>query len=93
MAFELRDEPDLGRFELRDDGELVGIASYHLEGDSVVVPHTEIVASRRGQGLGAVLVGAVLDDVRAHGRRVRPLCWYVRQFVSEHPEYADVIEP
>ena len=92
MAFELRDEPVRHRYALFDDGELVGIAQYRRDGDVVVVPHTEIVAARRGDGLGAVLVAGVLDDVRARGLTVRPQCWYVAQFVGEHPEYADVVE-
>lgn len=92
MAFEVVDVPDAGRFELREDGAVVGIADYRPDGDVLVVPHTEIARNRRGEGLGAVLVGGMLDHVRASGRTVRPLCWYVAQFVGEHPEYADIVE-
>lgn len=92
MAFEVRDDPSAHRFELREGDRVVGVASYRLDGDVVVVPHTEIAPDRRGEGLGAVLVGGLLDQVRASGRTVRPLCWYVAEFVGEHPEYADVVE-
>lgn len=93
MALEVRDEPAAQRFELRDDGELVGVATYVLAGSVVVVPHTEISPDRRGEGLGAVLVVGLLEQTRAAGRTVRPLCWYVAEFVGEHPEYDDVVEP
>jgi hypothetical protein len=93
VTLEVRDEPAAQRFELRDDGELVGVATYVLDGSVVVVPHTEISPDRRGEGLGAVLVAGLLDQTRAAGRTVRPLCWYVAQFVGEHPDYADAIEP
>jgi uncharacterized protein len=55
-----------------------------------VFPHTEIERSRRGEGLGARLVQYALDDVRANNRRVEAQCWYVADFIAEHPEYADL---
>jgi predicted GNAT family acetyltransferase len=90
VATRLRNNVDLSRYELLIDGELVGIAEYSVAGDVVVFPHTEIESSRRGQGLGAQLVQYALDDVRAANRRVRAQCWYVREFIAEHPEYADL---
>jgi predicted GNAT family acetyltransferase len=79
------------RYELHVDGELVGIADYSERGDVVVIPHSEIDPSRRGQGLGAVLVQGALDDVRTAGRTVVPSCWYVAQFIDEHPAYKDLV--
>ena len=32
-----------------------------------------------------------LDDVRAGGRRILPLCPFVKDFVDRHPEYADLV--
>lgn len=73
------------------DGELVGIADYQIMDDRVLMPHTEIDHGRRGRGLGAVLVRAALDDVRRSGRTVVPQCWYVAQFIDEHPEFQDLV--
>ena len=86
---EVAKEP--GRYVLRVDGERVGVADYHLAGDVVVVPHTEITAAHRGEGLGAVLVAHVLDDVRAAGRTVRADCWYVARYIADNPRYADLV--
>ena len=91
MAREVTNNEAAGRYELHDDGVLVGIADYQVQGDTIVFPHTEIDASRRGQGLGAVLVQGALDDVRPTGRKVVPACWYVGQFVDENPEYRDLL--
>jgi predicted GNAT family acetyltransferase len=79
------------RYELHVDGELAGVADYVERGDVVVIPHTEIDPSRRGQGLGAVLVQGALDDLRPTGRRVVPSCWYVAQFIDENPSYKDLL--
>ncbi len=79
------------RYELVDGDDVVGFADYSVDGDRIVLPHTVIDPSRRGQGLGAVLVQGALDDVRPSGRTVVPTCWYVRGFIDGHPEYADLL--
>lgn len=81
------------RYELVVDGDVVGIADFEVDGSVLVLPHTEIDRSRRGQGLGAVLVGGLLDDVRARGERVVPTCWYVREYIDLHPETVDLLAP
>ena len=91
MALEVRDAPDRSRYELLDDGEVVGFADYRDDGTTVLFPHTVINADRRGGGLGAVLVRNALDDVRAKGRTIVATCWFVAEFVDLHPEYADLV--
>lgn len=91
MANEVRKNEAAGRYEIHVDGELAGIADYSVDGDVVVFPHTEIDSSRRGQGLGAVLVQGALDDVRSQGKTIVPACWYVAQFVDENPDYKDLV--
>jgi predicted GNAT family acetyltransferase len=88
---EVRDNEQQRRYEIVQDGRVIGIADYQVSGDAVVFPHTEIDSSLRGQGFGAVLVRGALDDVRRQGKRVVPQCWYVAQFIDEHPDYADLL--
>jgi hypothetical protein len=91
MTLQVVNNPERSRYELLADGELAGVADYSVRGDRVVMPHTEIDARRRGQGLGAVLVRAALEDLRASGHTVEPSCWYVAQFIDEHPEFRDLV--
>jgi predicted GNAT family acetyltransferase len=90
MANEVRNNVDRSRYELYVDGELAGIADYHVTGDRIVFPHTEIDVHRRGRGLGEVLVRGALDDVRSTGRTVVARCWYVAEFIDDHPAYHDL---
>jgi hypothetical protein len=97
---EVRDNPEKSRYELVEDGRLLGVADYRPMGSvlpggtpgptKLAFPHTEIVPARRRQGLGAVLVQGALDDVRRKGATVVPMCWFVAEFMEEHPEYADL---
>jgi predicted GNAT family acetyltransferase len=92
METEVRHNAERSRYELWADAELAGIADYDTAGTTVMVfPHTEISPAMRGQGLAAVLVRAALDDVRAAGHTVDPQCWYVAQFIDQHPEYQDLL--
>jgi uncharacterized protein len=80
------------RYELVIDDRVVGVADYEMVDEStMVLPHTEIDSRERGRGLGAVLVQGVLDDARARGAKVVPACWFVREFIEQHPDEADLL--
>ncbi len=92
MATEVQFNDERSRYELLVDGRLVGIADTRPAGDAVAFPHTEIDRSQRGRGLGAVLVRGALDDVRRRGTtRIVPQCWFVAEFIDDHPEYRDLV--
>ncbi len=89
---EVVDHPEAHRYEARDrDGTVLGFSQYRLLGDVVVFTHTEVDDDQEGRGVGSRLVRGALDDVRAGGRRIRPLCPFVKEYVDRHPEYADLV--
>jgi len=91
MGTEVRHNAEESRYEILLDGRVVGIAEYVDRSEVLVFHHTEIDAPLRGNGLGAQLVQAALDDVRAQGRRIVPTCWYVAEFVEQHPDYGNLV--
>ena len=88
---EVRHNAARSRYEISLDGRVVGFADYRAHDHTVVFPHTEIEPSMRNRGLGAELVRGALDDVRARGGSVVAQCWYVGEFIDQHPEYADLL--
>lgn len=88
--------PEQTRYEIRaadaPSGEAeLGFAEYRpLAGadDVLEFHHTLVHPQHRGHGVAERLVAAALDDVRTLGKRVKPSCWFVDQFIVEHPEYA-----
>jgi predicted GNAT family acetyltransferase len=80
------------RYEILVDGVLAGVTEAK-EGDGEVVefPHTRVFDEFEGQGLGSVLVGGALDDVRARGKKIVAQCPYVARFVEKHSDYADLL--
>ena len=88
---EVRDNPPELRYELLLDGEVAGVILYRLRPDALVLVHTDVAPQHEGHGLGARLVAGALDDVRARGLRIVPLCPFVRSFLDRHPEYGDLV--
>ena len=86
------DNPAQNRYEARIDGELAGIAEYHLTKSSIVFTHTEVLDAFEGHGVGSALARWALDDVRAKGDRdVVPVCPFIHGWIDDHPEYADLV--
>jgi predicted GNAT family acetyltransferase len=78
-------------YEYMVDGRALAVADYRLEGDRAVMHHTHTDPAYRGRGFAAIVVEAALDDLRARGLQVVPVCWYVAEFIDGHPEYADLV--
>ena len=91
MSTEVINNEDLQRYELLLDGEKIGHADYKVEGDVLVFDHTEVDPTHQGKNLAAILTQESLEDVRARGLKMRPVCPYVVKFVERHDEYADLL--
>ena len=82
------DVPEESRYELRLGDRRIGLAAYRLRGDRIAFTHTEVDAACEGRGFGTRLVQGALDDARARGLEIVPLCPFVAAYVKRHPEYA-----
>jgi len=94
MTLEVIDRTELQRYELVEDGRVLGYADYRqIAGDELVLefPHTVIDPAERGRGLGAELVSGAMADVRRRGARVRATCWCVADWLADHPEQQDLV--
>jgi uncharacterized protein len=85
------DNPPELRYEIWLDDHLAGEIRYILDGEVVTMVHTEVDPADEGAGLGQTLVAGALDDVRAQGRCVRPMCPFVAKYIARHPDYADLV--
>ncbi|MFC6663258.1 GNAT family N-acetyltransferase, partial [Deinococcus multiflagellatus] len=82
------------RYELRQGQQVLGYAEFRPAGeDAVMLPHTVVDEGHEGQGLGSLLARGALDDVRAQGKRVVPMCPFIAAYIRRHPEYTDLVHP
>ncbi len=81
------------RYEIRVGETRAGLAVYRDEPGRRVFTHTEVDPAFEGRGLGSRLAAFALDDTRAEGLRVVPVCPFIAAYIERHPQYADLVSP
>jgi len=81
---------DLSRYEGRIEGELITVVNYVRRENVLDITHTRTRIRWRGRGMAGKVTAAALEDIRAQGWRVHPICPYTVSFLDNHPEYSDV---
>jgi uncharacterized protein len=86
----IRDNKAQSRFEL-DAGDAIAFASYRMTPTAVIITHTETPRALRGRGIASELVKGALEMIRADKQKVIAGCGFVADYLSKHPEYADLV--
>ena len=79
-----------GRFEIERDGK-VAYLEYSLGGNVLELIHTEVPKELRNLGLASALAERALNWAREKGYKVDVICPFVHEYISKHPEYADLV--
>lgn len=87
----VQDNPEMRRYEASVDGEVAGYVFYQQREEALVLIHTEVAEEFEGQGIGSLLAAGALDDIRARGLHIVPVCPFIRGYIERHPEYADLV--
>ena len=85
------DVPERARYELLVDGRPAGLVTYRRQPGEITFVHSQIDAAYEGHGLGGRLAQYVLDEARDAGLAVHPVCPFIRSYIEQHPEYADLV--
>jgi predicted GNAT family acetyltransferase len=91
MELRVADNPEQARYEIRADGELAGFVQYHLRDGVIAFLHTETDPKFRGHGVAGRLIRSGLEAARERHLAVLPYCPFVRGWIAEHPEYAELV--
>jgi predicted GNAT family acetyltransferase len=91
MELRVADNPEKARYEVLADGDLAGFVQYQLRQNDIAFTHTQTEFQFRGRGIAGHLVRAALDSARERGLQVLPYCPFVRTWIGEHPDYADLV--
>ena len=90
MEFEKGDN----RFYKNDEnGKLIAEITYVPSGeDKVLVDHTFVDPSLRGQGIAEQLVDRAVQEMKTENKKIVPVCPYVVSLFERKPEkYQDII--
>lgn len=92
--FEIRLETNggKGRYVIAIDGHEAEM-TYTMVGTSQrIIDHTAVPDALRGRGLGPALVQRGVEDARAEGIKIIPLCPFAKAQIEKHPEWQDVLK-
>jgi len=86
------DGPRAGRYVAHIAGiDAEGEITYTHKGPGVISAHHTVVPDAMGgHGVARALLDFMLEDARANGFKIVPVCPYVRGQYAKHPEWADL---
>ena len=90
MTDNFRDNEELNRFELDVDGT-IAFVTYRKSPGAITLVHTDVPPELGGRGIGSKLGRATLDAVRAQGRKLSVECDFIRNYMTKHAEYDDLL--
>ena len=91
MTFLIADEREESRYAAYVDGRAAGYAEWIMVHGTVLVPRIEASPAYHGQGIGSMLLRRILDDARAEGNTMLPLCPFAKRWTELHPEYLGTV--
>lgn len=87
------DERDASRYTLHKGDDLVSVLDYRDDGRTVALTRAYTIPTFRGHGYAGELTDrAVAELERSGDRQVLPVCWYVADWFSAHPERAGILQ-
>lgn len=69
----------------------VAVLKYRMRGGALDLAHTLVPHEAEGQGVGTALAHAALEHARREKVRVIPSCPFVASYLTQHPEFADLV--
>ncbi len=94
MEIQREDTDTKGRYVLIQDGsDAHAELTFSKVGRSmIIIDHTEVPEEFRGTGAGLKLVEKAVEDARAMGIKIMPLCPFAAAQYKRHPEWADTLK-
>ncbi len=91
-AIRLEETDTKGRYVIDGpDGAQAEMTFSKLGTSRIIIDHTEVPDAFRGLGAGLRLVTRAVEDARAQGKTIIPLCPFAAAQFRRHPEWADVL--
>jgi uncharacterized protein len=85
------DGPTGGRYLTTIDGHTAEMTYSKAGATRLIIDHTGVPDALRGKGAGIALVRRAVEDARAAGVKIIPLCPFAKAQIEKHPEWQDVL--
>jgi len=92
MEIQHRDNTEKGAFFVRENEQLLAEMSYVWSGDNrIIIDHTEVDPSLKGQGVGKKLFDRVIAFSREKNLKVLPLCPFAKSLFDKDASLNDLL--
>lgn len=81
-----------GRYVATLEGHEAEMTYSRASPQLIIIDHTGVPDALRGKGAGQALAAHAVEEARAGGWKIIPLCPFFKAQVGRHPEWADVIK-
>lgn len=85
------DGPSGGRYTVTIDGHTAEMTYSKAGATRIIIDHTGVPDALRGKGAGQALVKQAVEDARADGIKIIPLCPFAKAQIEKHAEWQDVL--
>lgn len=90
LQIEREDTGKGGRYVVRLDG--LEAEMTYSSGDTIdIIDHTFVPPPLRGRSVGEAMVARAVEDARAGGRKILPLCTFAAAQFRRNPDWKDVL--
>ncbi len=70
------------------DAELI----FEEKNKEMIITHTIVDPALQGKGLASKLVEYAVSYAREHGLKIKPVCSFAQQYLTDNPDYEDVVK-
>lgn len=92
MKIQRAEDGSKGKFYIEENGKQLALMTYSKAGaDKIIIDHTEVDASLKGEGVGKDLVAEGVKYARENDLKIIPLCPFAKSEFEKRSEYADVL--
>lgn len=86
-----KEDGNEGMFYLEKDGETIAEMIYRKEKDRIIISHTEVDESLRGQNIGFQLVERGVEYAREANVHIVPLCRFAKKVIERNKDFQDIL--
>jgi len=92
MLIQHKEGKSRGMFFIEDEGEVIAEIVYANGGENtIIIEHTEVDESLRGQNIGYELVHRTVEHARSKGLKISPVCPFAKAVFDKKPDFGDVL--
>jgi uncharacterized protein len=80
-----------GRYVTVVDGHEAEMTYSRAGTSRIIIDHTDVPKELGGRGAGVALVRRAVEDARAAGIKIIPLCPFAKAQIEKHKEWQDIL--